>query len=95
MECSSVLFSRHALQRMFERCITIDEVLAVLKTGAVIEDYPFDSPYPSQLLLGFRNGRPLHVLAAREPATGQCVIVTCYVPDPALWGADFKTRKTP
>jgi hypothetical protein len=78
MECSSVFFSRHALQRMFHRAIAANDVLAVLRTGEVIADYPLDTPYPSQLLLGFGSGQPLHVLAARDPATGHCVIVTCY-----------------
>jgi hypothetical protein len=37
--------------------------------------------------------RPVHVVAARDDATKHCYVITAYVPDPALWGGDFKTRK--
>jgi len=38
------MFRMHAIRRMFERGITVDEVEAVLGAGEVIEDYPNDTP---------------------------------------------------
>lgn len=95
MDCERVKFSSHAVQRMFERGISTSELLSVLADGEVIADYPDDSPYPSCLILGFAAGRPLHVLVASEPAELTCHVVTVYTPDPDLWGADFKTRRSP
>jgi hypothetical protein len=59
MPVGKLIFRVHALQRMFERGISEREVRAVLESGRVIEDYPHDFPYPSRLLLGFVNARPL------------------------------------
>jgi hypothetical protein len=77
---------------MFERNISRDEVLDVLYNGEMIADYPTDQPYPSQLLLGRPNGRPLHVLVGVASQTKTCVVVTAYDPDPNLWDADLKQR---
>lgn len=95
MDCSRILFSRHAVQRMFERDIPQAAVAAVLRDGEVVESYPGDHPYPSCLLLGWHGGRPLHVVAAREAASGLCVVITTYVPEAAQWQDGFKTRRMP
>ena len=94
MDCGSVSFSRHAIERMFQRSVSPDEILQCIRSGEVIANYPDDSPYPSALLLGFAQGAPLHVLVARDE-TGNCYVVTVYHPDPELWGSDFKTRREP
>jgi hypothetical protein len=64
-----------------------------LVTGEVIADYPEDTPYPSVLILAIVARRPLHVVTARDGSTGHCYVITVYVPDPALWVSDFRTRK--
>lgn len=80
----------HALQRMFEREISHDDVLICLKSGEVIEDYPEDEPYPSQLILGWSGSRPIHTVVAISGETG--IIVTVYEPDPEQWDASFRHR---
>ncbi len=87
------MFSGHALRRMFERQIGKDDVLAVISSGEVIEDYPDDSPYPSCLLLGFVDKRPLHAAIAVNLEGKTCYVITAYPPNPDLWH-DFRTRKT-
>lgn len=94
MDCDRILFSRHAVQRMFERDIPQAAIVDTLRTGALVETYPDDHPYPSCLLLGWHDGRPLHVVAAREPATRTCIVITTYIPDPALWDDGFRSRRT-
>lgn len=94
MNCKRTVFSGHAVHRMFERNVSVDDISRVIVLGQVVADYPEDAPYPSQLLLGFLGGKPLHVVVARDKATGTCYIVTVYVPDPGLWSADFRTRRT-
>jgi hypothetical protein len=79
---------------MFERSIDETDIKAVLEQGEVIEDYPNDKPYPSQLILGWRGTRPLHVVAANNKADEETIIITVYEPDPEQWTADFRRRKS-
>jgi Domain of unknown function (DUF4258) len=44
MQCASTTFSRHAIQRMFQRGLSAADVEAIVQTGLVIEDYPTDFP---------------------------------------------------
>lgn len=92
MECARIVFSGHAIRRMFERGIGKAEIACAISSGELILDYPEDSPYPSRLLLAFVGGRPLHVLVAMDDDRS-CYIITCYEPAEALWNPDFKTRK--
>ena len=57
---------QHAAQRMLERSISVADVLIVLNSGATIEDYPEDTPFPSRLTLGWAGERPVHVGWADE-----------------------------
>lgn len=93
MDCKIVKFSRHALERIFERGISESDVEEIIRNGETIEEYPEDMPYPSRLLLGWRNGCPLHVVAAYDPVSGLCVIITAYVPDATEWDRDCRVRR--
>ena len=88
-----LVFRSHAIRRMFERDVSIEEVRAVVSSGEVVEDYPDDVPYPSRLLLGSSGGRPLHVVAAFNPAEDEIVVVTVYEPDPAQWEPGSRRRR--
>ncbi|MBD9356864.1 DUF4258 domain-containing protein [Methylomonas albis] len=59
-----LIYRKHAIIRMFERGITDQDIRSVLVGGEVIANYPNDTPYPSQLVLGWVNGNPIHVLSA-------------------------------
>jgi len=93
MECSGVRFTRHALERMFQRAVSPALVLSIISKGEVIASYPDDVPFPSVLLLGFDGQRPLHLVVARDPKSGLCFVVTVYLPDPDVWSEDFRTRR--
>lgn len=93
MDCAEVLFSGHALRRMFERDIERDAILDVVAGGETIAEYRDDQPYPSYLVLGFVAGEPVHVVVAREPETRACFVVTAYSPDPDMWSDDFRMRR--
>lgn len=90
-----LLFSAHAVRRMFERQIGTAEVSQVIAEGLVIEERPNDLPYPSRLLLGFPGGRALHVLVSDDAAGDARHVVTLYEPDRSLWSDDFKRRRQP
>lgn len=88
-----VEWQRHALERMMERRISRQDVKDILLTGARIEDYPEDHPWPSALFLGWSETRPLHVVAALDPAGLVTAVITAYEPDEDHFEADLKTRK--
>ncbi len=89
-----LVFRVHALRRMFEREIPVEDVRTVVENGDTIERYPDDVPYPSRLVLGWRESRPLHVVVAEDLEQKESIVITVYEPDPALWEPDFKRRKT-
>lgn len=88
-----IIYRTHAIRRMFERFITEADISQVLRKGQIIEAYPSDLPYPSQLMLGFIDDSPLHVVAAYNEQEDETIVVTVYRPDPELWSADMRTRK--
>jgi len=90
-----LLFSAHAVRRMFERQIGMAEATAVIDGGHVVESRPDDAPYPSQLLLGFPSGRALHVMISLDRAAETTHVVTLYEPDLAIWSDDYKRRRRP
>jgi hypothetical protein len=87
-----IAYRTHALVRMFQRKIRVEDVRGVLVNGETIEDYPDDVPYPSCLILGWRGSRPLHIVAAYNEAEDETIVITVYDPDPALWSKDFRRR---
>ena len=89
---AKLVFRVHALQRMFERQISPDDVSAVIGSGETIEDYPQDKPYPSRLVLGWRGGRPVHVVVAHNLSDNELIVITVYEPDAGLWDHNFRRR---
>lgn len=84
-------FSKHAVDRMILRHITVTEVREAIRHGEVIEDYPDDKYGPTCLILGFASqDRPLH-LHCSYPIRSLVKVVTVYEPDPDEW-SDFKVR---
>lgn len=92
MKCNKLAFSAHIISQMFKRNISVDDIIAILEDGEIIMEYPDDKPYPSYLILGFRNNLPLHLVVAKDIQTGQCVMVTAYEPDEKSWSLDFKKK---
>lgn len=93
-QSAKAIFRMHAIERMFQRGISHENVLAVFATGEVIEDYPTDTPYPSVLLLSVVNGRSLHAVVAYDRANSLSIVVTVYEPDPSKWEVGFRRRKS-
>jgi hypothetical protein len=93
VRCGTLIYTGHALARMFARAIAPDEVRAVIDLGETIADYPDDKPYPSVMMLGTASGRPLHVVVGRDAGAERCYVITVYEPDPEKWDAAFRRRK--
>ena len=93
MNAYRILYQRHAVERMAQRGIREEDVEYVLRNGERIEMYPDDTPYPSELVLGWRGNQPLHIVVATDTAGQRKIVITAYMPDPNKWVADFKRRK--
>jgi hypothetical protein len=90
-----ITFRVHAIQRMFERKISVEDVRSVLENGEAIETYADDLPYPSRLVLGWRKNRPIHVVVAENSSVDEMIVITVYEPDQLQWEADFRSRRKP
>ncbi len=77
--------------KMFQRGIGVDDVETIIKAGEVNRSYPDDKPYPSVLLLDFKNQQPIHVMLAQDE-TGNCVVITTYIPDLTIWEMGFRNK---
>ncbi len=93
MNCDNINFSGHAVQRMFERGIKKQSVVEVISSGKIIASYPDDEPYPSFLMLGFKNDTPIHSVIAKNQKTGDCYVITVYFPKSDIWQAGFEKRR--
>ena len=87
-----IIYTAHVLTQMFRRSISREEIKHILESGVVIKEYPDDQPFPSYLILGFSNKRPLHIVYAVNEL-GDKVIITAYQPDYSLWNDKFNIKK--
>jgi hypothetical protein len=78
---------------MFSRSISKREVVLVLESGKDVAEYPDDHPFPSKLILGFVENRPIHVVVAYDKNEKTCILITAYVPDLEIWDSDYKKRR--
>ena len=87
-----IIFRIHAIQRMFERNISESDVKSVINEGKIIQAYPEDKPYPSKLVLGFVNGRPIHIVYADNRQGNERIIITVYEPEKEKWDEKFERK---
>lgn len=85
----TVRWSLHALKRMAQRNIAVDDCINCLLNGEIIEDYPTDYPFPSCLML--EAMKPLHVVCAL--GEGVLTVITAYILNPEEWSEDLRRRK--
>ncbi|HVB22838.1 MAG TPA: DUF4258 domain-containing protein [Ktedonobacteraceae bacterium] len=93
MNAYQIIYQHHAVEQMAQRGIQEEDIEHVLRTGETIEVYAHDTPYPSELLLGWCNTRPVHLVVATDTRNRRKIVITVYVPDPNKWDANFKRRK--
>ena len=93
MKYSKLTYRVHAIQRMMKYKIKSEEVISTLKKGETIKNYPDDKPYPSQLLLGWYNENPIHVVVAYNKDEHEAIIITTYRPNPNIWESDYRSKK--
>ena len=92
-ERKKISFKSHALVRMVERNIRIDDIVSCLQSAELVREYGDDKPLGSCLIVGFsKEKKPLHVLCAPDEKQDTLWIITVYKPDRKLWSSDFKRR---
>ena len=88
----NIAITKHAKIRLTERGITIDDIKNAIKTDEIINQYEYDKPFPSCLLLGLTEENAyIHVVVSIDD--GYLYIITAYFPDENEWENDLKTRK--
>jgi TusA-related sulfurtransferase len=89
-----VIYQRHAVERMAQRGVSEEDVMQVLLTGETIQVYADDTPFPSELILGWLKRRPLHIVVATDTVHQRKIVITIYEPHPDQWEADFRRKKS-
>lgn len=78
---------------MFQRGIAVDDVLRALHSSEDVQEHSADQPYPSRLVLGWSESRPLHIVVTGSASVDELVVITVYEPDPLLWDDGFRRRR--
>lgn len=87
-----VRITLHAHQEMAEEYVSLDDVLSVLRSAKLIEDYPEHKRGACCLICEFtEGGRPLHVVCTT--ALSLAIIITVYEPKPPKWITPFERGK--
>lgn len=84
--------TEHARIRLYERGITLDDVMCCVSNSEIIEQYENDKPLPSCLVLGMAvRGKFIHIVVSHDDEF--IYLITAYYPDEQQWDSDFKTRR--
>lgn len=87
-----ILWSAHALERLQERDISVDDVKNCIMHGEIIEEYPKDFPHPSALIFGYDLAeKVIHVVCGIDEKF--LYLITAYIPTTAKFFEDLKTRR--
>ena len=75
-----LILSSHAEEERMDENLTVQEVIDAILADEILEDYPDTGRGESCLLLGFVDGKPIHIMCGwrRDSA----VVVTVYIPVP-------------
>ena len=88
-------FTEHALDEIDNDNLSVGDIMIVAESGMVLEKYPKDKPFPSNLKLGYSTDHrsyPIHVVSAVD-LDYRIHIITAYKPSPFKWDIAFNTRK--
>lgn len=85
-------WTKHCLNRLNKRDISVKDVKNVINSGFIIEWYEKDYPYPSCLILGYNiKNKILHVVCGVSHEYVH--MITAYYPNKDKWEDDMKMRR--
>lgn len=88
----NIAITEHARIRLYERNISIDNIVNGIDTGEIIKQYPDDKPLASCLVLGVAvKSKYIHIVVSCD--TDFIYLITAYFPNPDIWENDFRTRR--
>lgn len=90
IESGEILVSHHARVRMFERNISTDDLITIISSGEIIEEYPDDEPCPSVLIMGFIDAVAYHTVIAL--CRDHIRVITVYIPEEDKW-IEYRRRR--
>ena len=95
IEKGEIKISNHGYYELTEDRILVKEIIASVKDGKKVEDYPEYPKGPCILVLQRdKEGNPIHVVGGiPKNASSPAVLVTAYRPDRPIWTDDFIERR--
>lgn len=85
-------WTKHCLNRLNKRNISMADVKNAISSGFIIEWYYEDYPYPSCLILGYNiKNKVLHIVCGVSHELVH--MITAYYPDKDKWEDDMKIRR--
>ena len=91
IESGEILISHHARVRMFERNVSTDDLITIISSGEIIEEYPDDEPCASVLIMGSIEAVVYHTVIA--VCTDHIRVITVYIPEENKW-IEYRRRRT-
>lgn len=82
-----IYWTKHCLNRLNQRNISVPDVKKAINEGKIIEYYYEDYPYPSCLILG----NDMHIVCGVDEE--KVYMITAYYPNSSKWEEDMKTRR--
>jgi len=93
IESGEILISHHARIRMFERNVSTDNLITIISSGEIIEEYSDDEPCPSVLIMGFIDAVAYHTVIAI--CEDHIRVITVYIPEQDKWIEYLRRRNEP
>ncbi len=88
----NIAITEHARVRLYERNISIDDIVNGINTGEIIKQYRDDKPLPSCLILRFSlKLQYIHIVVSCD--ANFIYLITAYFPDSEIWENGFKKRR--
>src|SRR3989442_12689528 len=83
--------SLHAEKEPYAEDISLAELETAILSGEILEDYSDGARGESCLILGYAEGRPIHMVCGYA-STRSIRVITVYLPKPPKW-RDERTRR--